>query len=62
MNFSKGKPLTASMDNVLAWRLGEIALKAGDRDRTDVGDPIDRGLILLRLLEEKGFEIREKQT
>lgn len=59
MSFSNGKPLTASMDNVLAWRLGEIAREAGSIEREDVGDPIDRGLILRRLLEEKGFEIRE---
>ena len=51
-------PLTASMDNVLAWRLGEIAKRAGDPKRTDVGDPIDRGLILRKPLEDKGFEIR----
>jgi hypothetical protein len=49
--------LNASMDNVYAWRLGEIAKQAGDASRKDVGDPIDRGLILLRLLNEKGFTV-----
>lgn len=49
------KPLNELMDNVLAWRLGEVALEAGDPKRKDVGDLIDRGLILRRLLEEKGF-------
>jgi hypothetical protein len=51
------KPLTELMDNVLAWRLGEIASDAGDPQRKGVGDLIDRGLILRRLLEEKGFYI-----
>lgn len=45
------------MDNTLAWRLGMIAKEAGDANRKDVGDPIDRGLILLRLLNEKGFSV-----
>lgn len=51
------RELTASMDNVYAWRLGEIALNAGDPSRTDTGDYIDRGLILLRLLNEMGFTV-----
>lgn len=49
--------LDCGMDNVLAWRLGEIASNAGDPLRSGVGDQIDRGLILRRLLEEKGFFI-----
>jgi hypothetical protein len=49
------KPLTAAMDNVLASKLGKVAVAAGDPKRTDVGDSIDRGLILRRLLEEAGF-------
>jgi len=51
------KPLTCAMDNVLAWKLGKIAAAAGDPKRTDVGDSIDRGLILRRLLEEDGFAL-----
>ena len=51
------RELTASMDNVFASRLGQIALEAGSVDRKDVGDSIDRGLILLRLLNEKGFTV-----
>jgi len=50
---SEGK-LTSAMDNVLASRLGGIARQAG-ADRLDVGDSIDRGLILRRLLEENDF-------
>lgn len=50
------QPLDAAMNNVLAWRLGEIAILAGG-GRKDVGDTIDRGLILLRLLNEKGFDL-----
>ena len=50
------KPLTAAMDNVIASRLGQLARQAG-KDRKDVGDDIDRGLILRRLLEEAGYGI-----
>lgn len=53
------KPLDAAMQNTMAWKLDEIAREAGRIDRTDVGDPIDRGLILLRLLNEGGFELRK---
>lgn len=59
MSFSNGEPLNCYMDNVLALRLGMVALKAGDPKRKDVGDEIDRGLILRRLLEEAGFTISE---
>ena len=60
MLFSDGKPLTAAMDNVLASKLGQIAVETCDK-KQKVGDSIDRGLILLRLLNENGFEVREKQ-
>jgi hypothetical protein len=53
------KPLNAASDNALMWRLGQVAREAGDPARKDVGDLIDRGLILLRLLREKGFEVYE---
>lgn len=49
------EPLDSTMHNVLASRLGQIALDAGNPSRKDVGDNIDRGLILHRLLEEHGF-------
>lgn len=49
------KMLTASMDNVYASRLGQIALSAGAPRRNDVGDAIDRGLILLSMLNAAGF-------
>ncbi len=52
-----GKLLTAAMDNVLAWKLGVIVKEAGALDRKDIGDPIDRGLVLRRLLEENNFHI-----
>ena len=55
-----GKPLTAAMDNLLAYRLGKIAREAGGT-RTDVGDDIDRGLILHHLLDEAGFVLSEKE-
>ena len=49
------KPLSSSMDNVIASRLGRIARQAGVTD--SAGDDIDRGLILLRLLGEAGLEL-----
>lgn len=56
------KPLTAAMDNVLASKLGEIAAAAGDPKRTGIGDSIDRGLVLRRLLEEDGFGLVRLDT
>lgn len=61
IKYSNGKPLTSMMDNVLASRLGQVAREAGNPQHPGVGDSIDRGLILRRLLEEKGFEVREIQ-
>jgi hypothetical protein len=61
-SFEYGDPLTSDMDNTLAWKLGKITLEAGDPNRKDVGDPIDRGLILRRLLEEKGFYLVMKMV
>ena len=46
------RKVTAAMDNVLAWRLGEIVRKAHE---APAGDYIDTGLGLLKMLEEKGF-------
>lgn len=54
------KILDAAMDNVLAWRLGEIAHESL---KPMAGDYIDRGLILLKLLNDKGFDVilRERE-
>jgi hypothetical protein len=49
------RPLTALMDNVHARRLGR-ALDLAKADRR-VGDPIDVGLILLRELNNAGFDV-----
>ena len=54
------RPLTEAMDNVLAWRLGKICLEAASSDQK-VGDYIDRGLILRRLLDEGGFHLVAKE-
>lgn len=51
------RKLTSAMPNDMAWRMGMIAAEAGSQDRKDVGDPIDRGLVLLRLLHESGFDV-----
>ena len=48
------RPLDAAMDNVTALRLGEVANKAVSEP---AGDLIDRGLVLIRLLREAGFEV-----
>lgn len=45
-------PLTSSMDNVLASRMGRAARKARPG-----GDSIDFGLSLLRELNSMGFEV-----
>lgn len=58
-NSNEKQFLDCGMNNQLAWRLGEIASDAGDPER-DVGDHIDRGLILLRLLNESGFQVTGK--
>ena len=55
------RALTPAMDNVLAFTLGKVAREAGSSERKDVGDDIDRGLILLRLLNEAGFDLWEKK-
>lgn len=49
--------LNAAMDNVYASRLGQIASAAGDPNRKDIGDAIDRGLVLLSMLNAAGFAI-----
>ena len=56
--FSDGRTLTSSAHNVLASRLGAVVPKAAE---ASYGDNIDRGLALLRLLSEAGFEVREKK-
>lgn len=48
------------MDNTVAYTLGEIVREV---EKHDIGDDIDRGLVLRRLLEENGFtlEITEQE-
>ncbi len=57
---------TNGMDNLTCYELGLIAGDVGTRTtRQGVGDEIDRGLILRRILEEKGFgliKLKEQQT
>lgn len=59
--YSEGKPLTSTMDNVLASRLGRVLRRAQANGSAGIGDSIDAGLILRRLLEEEGFSVCEKQ-
>lgn len=53
-----GRALDSGMPNQDAYRLGHIAASAGHPGRKDVGDSIDRGLILAHLLKIHGYEIR----
>ncbi|MHA1379276.1 MAG: hypothetical protein ACTSRG_12910 [Candidatus Helarchaeota archaeon] len=53
----ENKPLDRFMDNVDAVKLGEITYNA---DMELCGDFIDKGLILRRMLEEKGFVLIKK--
>jgi hypothetical protein len=46
------------MDNVLAYQLGEAAR---DAMKGPAGDLIDVGLILCRVLREKGFEVHVRE-
>lgn len=55
----RSKPLTAAMGNLLASVLGDVVAKAY---LAPAGDFIDRGLTLLRLLDESGFELRLKDS
>lgn len=56
--FTDGKPLTAGSDNVMMLQLHRAA-----RDWTTYqpGDFIDSGLELLRLLNQHGFDVIEKE-
>lgn len=51
------RPLTAAMDSLHAWRIGEAVVVAKE---THVGDLIDRGLVVLRELNARGFDIHLK--
>lgn len=45
--------------NLDAWRIGEACSAASE---ASAGDPIDRGLVLLRELEAKGFAVLPLDT
>lgn len=52
--------LNAAMDNLLAWRLGDACAKAAADPKA--GDLIDRGLILLRELNARGFDVIQREA
>ena len=52
--------LTSLMDNVDAYKLGIVAKTAGKPDNPNIGDNIDRGLMLRRILEEYGYYLIKK--
>jgi hypothetical protein len=51
------KPLCGLSDNLHMAKLARCAVEAGNPARKDVGDSIDRGLILLRLINEAGYDV-----
>lgn len=51
------KTLDSGMMNDDAYVLGKVAAAAGHPRRSDVGDAIDRGLILARILREYGYGV-----
>lgn len=52
------KELDGGMPNADAYTVGKVALDVGRmRSAEGVGDEIDRGLILVRLLREKGYAV-----
>ena len=53
--------LTTGMDNVLASKLGDVMYAARRTDEDQIGDSIDGGLILCRLLNEAGFDVVARQ-
>lgn len=55
MKDEKPLPADGRLDNVTASTLGEISRKASDS--AYIGDDIDGGLRLVRLLHEAGFAI-----
>jgi hypothetical protein len=48
------------MDNMIAHDLGLVSMASEARSRSHAGDMIDRGLILLRHLNEAGFDVIKK--
>lgn len=52
--FSEGEPFDAFIPNVVASILGKISLETGQQPNSDL---IDRGLFLLRKLNEIGLDV-----
>lgn len=52
---SDKKEITRFSSNIIMSTLSDIVLEVADPDRSDIGDSIDRGLILVRVLKENGF-------
>lgn len=51
------KALTAASDNLLMYRLGLMASEVAKLGPDKCGDEIDRGLIMLRLMNERGMKV-----
>ena len=49
--------LDCGMPNQVAYRLGLIAYEVGTLSNAKAGDEIDRGLILVRRLQESGYSV-----
>ena len=55
-------PDSGLMNNIMAYRLGLVGLKLIRYPEQEIGDEIDRGLVLCRLLNESGFKIVYEKT
>lgn len=55
--FDTGKPLTAGSDNLHMGTLADIARVVAHPYCPGIGDSIDQGLIMLRLLNEAGYDV-----
>lgn len=55
--FDTGKPLTAANDNLHMTMLARIARVVAHPFMPGIGDDTDQGLIMLRLLNEAGYDV-----
>jgi len=55
------KPLDCGADNLTCYTLGLIASEVGKLGASKAGDEIDRGLILIRRLNEEGFSLIKRK-
>lgn len=59
---TKNELTLESMGNIIAYKLGKVGLELIRYPEASIGDEIDRGLVLLRLLNESGFKILHEKV